>query len=96
MFVNGYNYLYYIMISLNAFANSGMTETQLITIRDTAIASIAGGTTVQSVTAPGLATTFSEFANPVELLRAANHALQLLNPTRYGQPIQTTSYGYSR
>jgi hypothetical protein len=84
------------MISINAFNNSGMTEAQLITIRDSAIASIAGGQTVTSVQAPGLTTTFTEFASPVELLRAANHALQLMNPARYGQPIQTTSYGYTR
>ncbi len=82
--------------NLYSLAQSGLTEAQLLAIRDAALVNVGSGKSVTSVNAPGLATTFQLTAHPWEILRAVNFALQNMNPDRYGMPIQNQTIGYNR
>jgi hypothetical protein len=84
-------------MSIFDLSNIGLTEAQLLAIRDTALTGVTSGNKViTSVNAPGLTTSFQVNTTPIEILNAAAFALQMLNPAVYGQPMQTQTIGFNR
>lgn len=86
--------------SIYDFSLMGLTESQLLSIRDSALSNmtttLVNGKVVSSVNAPGLTTTFQVYATPMQILKGVTYALQLINPTLYGVPVQNQVIGYNR
>ena len=82
--------------NLYSLSALGLTESDLLAIKESALASVSSGKSVTSVNAPGLSTSFQLHAAPWEIVRSAQFALQQINPTRYGTPIQNQTIGFTR
>ncbi len=83
-------------MNIRDLAFCGFDETTLLTIRNDAQVAILGGKQTVSVQLPGLSSTFQVFSNPIELAKAAQYALQVLNPTTYGRPtLISEAKGYT-
>lgn len=83
---------------INIFSESGLTEAELLSIRNSMITKISSGDgqIVTSVSTPGLSSTFQIYATPAEILAAVNYALKLLDPSIYGGPMITEYQGVLR
>lgn len=68
----------------------GLTEHELLTIRDTAKAAVGSGTVQTSFSAPGLSGSQEVVLRPAEALQEATYALQKLYPDLYGRHLITT------
>lgn len=74
----------------------GLSESQLLAIRDDALSKLSSGKVITSVNAPGLTTTFQITASPLEIAKSAVFALQQLNPAVYGQSIINQTINFNR
>lgn len=83
-------------LSQYALCNLGLTESELLSIRATALSGVTSGKVVTNVSAPSLSTGFEIVANSFELLRASTVALQKLDPDTYGRPPVTSAVGYTK
>ena len=71
----------------------GMTESELLALRDTARTAAASGSAVTSFSAPGLSGSSQVTMPPDELLREVLYALQMLDPDTYGRSyLRTRTY----
>jgi hypothetical protein len=68
----------------------GMTESELLALRDTARSAAASGTAVTSFSAPGLSGSNEVTAKPDEILMEVLYALQKLDPDTYGRSLTIT------
>lgn len=86
--------------SVYDFAMMGLTEGQLLSMRDAALTSytttLMNGKVVTSVAAPGITTGFQVYASPTEILKAIQYALSCINPGLYGNPMVNQTIGYTR
>lgn len=76
-------------MDITQLAACNLSESDLLIIQSSALQAVKDnlGQVVLSTNIPGMSTTFSQGISPIELLRAANYALSVLNPSVYGQPL---------
>jgi hypothetical protein len=73
----------------------GLTETQLLALRDKAVALITEGKTVMSYSDSGSSVTKQFALPPKEMLGEALYALSKLDPDTYGKSITVISTDWS-
>ena len=72
----------------------GLPESDLLAIRDTAVADLKAGRVITSYSDSGTSVSKQYAMNPKEMLAEAQHALRQLDPDTYGRAVKVIRTDY--
>ena len=81
--------------NLYIYCGMGLSESQLLAIQSAAIDEITKGVTITSLNVPGMSSTFAQNSAPELRYKAAQMALNQIDPTSYPTPVINQTLGWT-